>query len=68
MRIVLRKGPHAHEPVQGAGRLVAMHLAEFRKTQRQLAIAAQTLLEHLDMTRAIHRLDREQVARPASGS
>ena len=60
VRIVLREGAHPHQPVQRARGLIAMHLAELREAQRQLAIAAQALLEHLDVTRAIHRLDRER--------
>ena len=59
MRIVLREGAHPHEPVQRARGLIAMHLAELGEAQRQLAVAAQALLEHLDVTRAVHRLDRE---------
>src|SRR5210317_1143049 len=35
-----------------------MTLAEFAQTLRQVAIALNALVEHLDMARAVHRLDR----------
>ena len=57
--IVLREGAHPHEPVQRPGGLIAVHLAEFGEAQRQLAVAAQSLLEYLDVPGTIHRLDRE---------
>jgi hypothetical protein len=60
MGIVLSKGAHPHEPVQRPRGLVAMDLAELRQPQRQLSIAAQPLAEHLNMSRAIHRLDRKR--------
>ena len=59
MRVVLGEGAHAHQAVQRAGRLVAMHDAEFGHAQRQFAIGAQAVLEDLDMARAVHRLDGE---------
>ena len=59
MRVVLGEGANAHQAVQGARRLVAMHDAEFGHAQRQFAIGAQAVLENLDMARAVHRLDRE---------
>ena len=59
MRVVLREGAHAHQPVQRAGRLVAMHDAELGHAQRQLAIRAQPVLEDLDVAGAVHRLDGE---------
>ena len=51
VRVVLREGAHAHQPVQRAGRLVAMHGAEFGKPQRQIAVGLQAVLEDLHMAR-----------------
>ena len=59
MRVVLREGAHAQQPVHGARRLIAMHDAELGHAQRQFAIRTQAVLEDLDMARAIHRLDGE---------
>ncbi len=59
VRVVLREGAHAQQPVQRARRLVAVHDAEFGEPQRQLAIRAQAVLEDLDVARAVHRLDGE---------
>ena len=59
MRIVLRKAAHAHQPVQRAGWLVAMDIAEFGKPDRQFAVGLQAVLEDLHMARAVHRLQRE---------
>ena len=59
MRVVLGEAAHAHQPVQRAGRLVAMHDAEFGQPQRQVAIALQAVLEDLHVARTVHRLDRE---------
>ena len=56
VRVVLRKAAHAQEPVQRAGRLVAVHRAELGETQRQVAVALQPVLEDLDVPRAVHRL------------
>ena len=39
--VVLRESAHAHDPVQRAGRLVAMACTEFAVTQREVAVAAQ---------------------------
>ena len=58
MRIVLGKATHAHQTVQRTGGLIAMTGAELGQTQRQLAVALQALIEHLDVTWAVHRLDR----------
>ena len=59
MRVVLREAAHAHQPMQRARRLVAMHIAEFRKLYRQIAVGLQTMLEDLHMAGAVHRLQRE---------
>jgi len=61
--VVLREGAHAHDAVQGARRLEAVARAHLGHAQRQLAIAAQTLVEDLDVARAVHRLQREDAPR-----
>ena len=58
MRIVLGEGAHAHQAVQRARGLIAVHLAELGEAQRQLPVTAQTLLEDLHVARAVHGLDR----------
>ncbi len=57
--VVLGEAAHAHQPVHGARRLVAMHHAELGEAQRQVAVALQPMLEDLHMSRAVHRLDGE---------
>ena len=57
MGVVLREGAHAHQAMQRAGRLEAVHLAEFGDLERQVAIGLQAVLEDLDVARAVHRLD-----------
>jgi hypothetical protein len=59
VRVVLREAAHAHQAVQRAGRLVAMHVAEFGQPDRQVAVALQAVLEDLHMAGAVHRLERE---------
>ena len=59
MRVVLREGAHAHDAVDRARRLIAMHDAEFGNLQRQIAIGLQAILENLDMAGTVHRLQRE---------
>ncbi len=49
MRIVLGERTDTHQAMQRARWLVAVHLAEFRKAQRQVAVAADALLEDLDV-------------------
>ena len=44
-------------PCESARRLVAVDRAEFGEAERQLAIAAQAVLEDLHMPRAVHGLD-----------
>src|SRR6185295_12391187 len=50
---------HAHQPMQGAGRLVAVHDAELGDAIGQLPVGAQAMLEDLDVAGAVHRLDGE---------
>ena len=59
MRVVLGEGAHAHQPVQRARRLEAVHLAELGDLERQIAIGFQAVLEDLDVAGAVHRLDHE---------
>ena len=61
VRVVLRERAHAHESVQRARRFVAVHLAELREAVGQIAIAAQVVLEDLDVAGAVHRLDDERL-------
>ena len=56
MRVVLREAAHAHQAVHGARGFVAVAGAEFGQAQRQVAEGLQTLIEHLHMTGAVHRL------------
>jgi hypothetical protein len=56
--VILDESAHAHDAVQGAGGLVAMAGAELGQPQRQVTVAAQALIEDLDVARAVHRLDR----------
>ena len=57
--VVLREGAHAHQPMQRAGRLEAMHLAELAELVGQVAVGLEPVLEDLDVARAVHRLDDE---------
>jgi hypothetical protein len=57
MGVVLGEGAHAHQPVQRARRLEAVHLAEFGELERQVAVRLQSVLEYLHVARAVHRLD-----------
>ena len=60
--VVLGELAHAHDAVQRAVRLVAVAAAEFGEPQRQVAIGFDALAEDQDMRRAVHRLQRHQVA------
>ena len=59
VRVVLGEGAHPHQPVQRAGRLETVHLAEFGDLERQVAIGFQPVLENLDVAGAVHRLEHE---------
>jgi len=59
VRIVLGESAHAHQPVQRARGLEAVHLAELGQLERQIAVGLEPVLEDLDVTRAVHRLDHE---------
>ena len=60
VRVVLREAADADHPVEFAGLLEAVHRAELRQPQRQIAVAVRGRLVNLDVVRAVHRL--EQVA------
>src|SRR5689334_1213206 len=57
MRVVLREAAHARQTVQRAGKLRTIDRAEFRVTQRQIAIRTLRRLVNADVKRAVHRLD-----------
>ena len=57
VRIVLHEAARPHQAVQGARRLVAMHGTELGHAQRQVPVALEPLVEQLDVSRAVHRLD-----------
>ena len=54
--IILCKGPHAHDAMQAARRLVAMAGSEFAKAQRQVAVALDAVFVDQDVAGAVHRL------------
>jgi hypothetical protein len=62
MRVVLRELAHPHDAVQRAVRLVPVAHAIFRHADRQVAVAGDALLEDQHVRRAVHRLERHQVA------
>ncbi len=59
--VVLRELAHAHDPVERTVRLVAVTAAELSEPERQLAVRGDALLEDLDVSRAVHRLQRHQL-------
>src|SRR5690606_3360546 len=59
VRIVLHKGPYAHQALQGSRCLIAVAGAELSQPQGQCTVALQALIEHLDVARAIHRFFRK---------
>ena len=60
MRVVLREGPHPHDAVERARRLVAVAGAELGHAKRQVAVGFDPLPEDLDMAGAVHRLQRQR--------
>src|SRR4029078_6904999 len=56
MPVVLSEAAHAHDPMECARRLVAMARAELTITERQIAVTPEAAVEHLHVTRTIHRL------------
>ncbi len=67
VRVVLHEATHAHDAVQGAGRLVTVAGTELGQAQRQVAVALQALVEHLHVARAVHRFNRKITAFRRSG-
>ena len=57
--VVLDEAAHAHDAVQRARDLIARARAELGHAQRQVAVGLEALAEDLDVTRAVHRLERE---------
>jgi hypothetical protein len=68
MRIVLGEGADPHQPVQRAGRLIPVHIAEFGQPDRQITVGFQPVLEDLHMAGAVHRLEREDRLSASSSS
>ena len=56
--IVLREGADTHHTVQGTRRFVTVALTEFTQSEGKITVAAQIGIEELDVTRAVHRLQR----------
>src|SRR5436190_6423127 len=63
MGVVLRELTDAHDAVERAVRLVAVAAPKFSETERQFPVGGDALPEYLDMRRAVHRLERQQVRR-----
>jgi len=62
MRVVLGETAHAGQAVQLARLLVAVDRAELGQAHRQVAVRMQVVLVDVDVVRAVHRLEHEQVA------
>ena len=60
MGIVLGEAADARHAVQLARLFESVHRAELRQPQRQIAVTFQSLIVDLNMTGAVHRLDRVQ--------
>ena len=58
MAVVLHEATHTHQAVQRARWFVTVTGAKLTIAQRQLAVGTEASVEHLDVTRTIHRLDR----------
>src|SRR5574344_10397 len=54
--VVLDEAAHAHKAVHGAGRFVAVALAEFGEAHRKIAPAAESVVEDLNVAGAVHGL------------
>ena len=59
MRIILRKGPHPHDPMQRPGRFISMTRAKFCHPQGQVTIGFYPLAVNLNMTRTVHRFQSQ---------
>ena len=58
VRVVLGEAADAEQPVQSAGQLVAVHYAQLRHAQRQIAVGVRLALVHQHSAGAVHGLDR----------
>ena len=56
MSVILRKATHPHNPVQCPRGFIAVATAKFGHPQGQIAIGLQALIEDLNVTGAVHRL------------
>mmetsp|Transcript_30769 Transcript_30769/g.99187 ORF Transcript_30769/g.99187 Transcript_30769/m.99187 type:complete len:255 (-) Transcript_30769:473-1237(-) len=63
MSVVLRKAPHAHQPVQSPGPLVPVHRPELRPSQGQITIALRRVLINKAVEGTVHRLELVIVGR-----
>ena len=59
MRIVLHKTTHPHNPMQRTGRLIPRTGAELRNTQRQIAVAFNSLFKDFNVPGTVHRFKRK---------
>ena len=59
MCVVLSERAHAHQAVERAGGLVAVHLAKLRKVHREVPVALESVLEDLHSAGAVHGLEAE---------
>src|ERR1700679_1674456 len=57
MRIILSERANPHEPVQRARRRVTIYRAKLGQAQRQFGVAEKSLLEHRNVSRAVHGLE-----------
>ena len=58
VRVVLGDVPHARQPVQRPGELVAVQRRGLRVADREVAVAVELAAEQHHVARAVHRLDR----------
>ncbi len=56
--IILSEATHTHNAVQRTGWLITVAATKLSQTQWQFTVRFQPLVEHLDMTWAVHRLYR----------
>ena len=56
MSVILNEAAHTHQAVHRTGRFVTVALAEFSKTHGEVAPAAETRVENLNVAGAVHGL------------
>ena len=59
MGIVLGEASDAHNAVQRARGFVSVATAKLGEPKREVAVGLESLVEHLHVTRAVHRLHRK---------